>query len=558
MQNGNIRKSSLVVFSLLLVVLFSSVAPGFAQPPKKIAILPFEVLAAKDLAYLKEGVRVMLASRLAAGAGVTVLDRGAVDQALAGNGAVLSPEKIAQLGKKLGADYLITGNLTAMGGVSLDAKVHAVADGGVQNFFATAATEGEVINAVDKLAWDVAAKVFGVAPPAGAAPAVAVAPAPSPYQSVHPDRAFMGVTGVGGSSFVRAGGITGPRGFTKSRNFDMHLQGMEMADVDGDGREEIILADRHEVKILRREEGGRLSQIGVAKSGPRFRIHAVTAADCNENGRAEIYVSAADYARPNSFVLEWNGKEFATVVADAEWYLRAMFLPGEGKVLLGQKAGNSKPVRPGIYRLIQKEGALSEGERYSVPEMMNLFDFSIGDLDGDGGSEMVSIDQHDRLRVWNVGGKLLWKSDEHYGGTTRFIGGSADFENRSTIEDPENDKRIYVPSSIVITDVNLDGINEVVVNKNLSSASRIFEKWKSYPSGEIHALTWNGLGLTELWRTRKIDGYISDYVFRTDAEKKKAELLVGVILGSGAMDIVSEQRSTILAYPVDMVSEPEK
>ncbi|MDH5298934.1 MAG: VCBS repeat-containing protein, partial [Desulfobulbaceae bacterium] len=70
---------------LLLAVLL---ALTFAMPVqaggKKIAILPFEVLAANDLAYLKEGVRVMLASRLAGGAGVAVVDRAAVDQALAG------------------------------------------------------------------------------------------------------------------------------------------------------------------------------------------------------------------------------------------------------------------------------------------------------------------------------------------------------------------------------------------------------------------------------------------------------------------------------------------
>ncbi|MDH3359769.1 MAG: VCBS repeat-containing protein [Desulfobulbaceae bacterium] len=550
MQIGNKRKSSLFILPLLLVVLLSSALAVSAAAPQKVAILPFEVLAAKDMAYLNEGVRVMLGSRLAAGAGVTVIDRGVVNKALGGNGVGLTPEKIMALGKKLGADYLVVGNLTAMGGVSLDAKVHSMADGGVQNFFATAASEGEVIKAVDKLAWDVAAKVFGVAPPASSAPAVSAAKAQSPYQSMHPDRAFLGATG-GGSSLVRAGATTGPGGFTKSRNFKMGLQAMEMADVDGDGQMEVILADFHKVKILRREDG-RLTEIGIVKSSPRYRIHGVTVADINDNGRAEIYISAADSAQPNSFVVEWDGKKFATIVKDARWYLRAVSLPGEGTVVMGQQGGLSSPIRPGIYRLNYNDSNFSKGESFSVPNDVNLFDFSVGDLDGDGGSEVVSINQQNRLRVSSVGGRLIWESDDYYGGTTRYIGGSPDFENTSTIEDPNKAKRIYIPSRIIIADVNMDGINEVVVNKNLASASRVFEKWKSYPTGELHALTWNGLGLAELWHTRKIDGYVPDYVFKAEPEQKKAELLVGVVLGSGAMELISDQRSTVLTYPVQM------
>ena len=556
MQTGKFRKPSFIVLPFILVVLLSSVLPVFAQAPKKVAILPFDVLAAKDFAYLQEGVRVMLASRLAAGAGVTVVDRAAVDQALAGNGKALTPEKIVGLGKKLGADYLVTGNLTAMGGVSLDAKVHTVADGGVQNFFATAAKEGEVINAVDQLAWDVAAKVFGVTPPAGrgsvatSVPA-AQAAAQSPYQTVHPDRGFRSQYGGGSSPFLYAGGMAGPGGFTKSRNFNMDLQAMEMADVDGDGQAEVILAARQEVKILRRE-AGRLTDIGFVKSGPRFKIHGVTTADLNENGRAEIYVSAADHQQPNSFAVEWNGKELAPIVQDARWYLRVVSLPGEGMVLLGQRAGTDNPLRPGIYRLALKEGNLVEGESYAVPTGVNLFDFSVGDIDSDGSSEIVSIDQHDRLRVWNTGGSLQWKSDEHYGGTTRFIGGSPDLGGKTTIENPEDDKRIYIPSRIIIADVNNDSFNEVVINKNLSSASRLFEKMKNYPSGEIHALSWNGIGLTELWRTRKIDGYISDYLFQSASDQLNAELVVGVVLGGMTMDLLAELRSTLLTYQVPM------
>ena len=81
---------------------------------------------------------------------------------------------------------------------------------------------------------------------------------------------------------------------------------------------------------------------------------------------------------------------------------------------------------------------------------------------------------------------------------------------------------------------------------------------KNYPAGEIHALTWNGLGLTEMWRTKKIDGYIVDYLLRPNADKKGAELMVGIILDSSPLDLFSEQTSTMLIYQLDFSKKQEQ
>ena len=107
-------------------------------------------------------------------------------------------------------------------------------------------------------------------------------------------------------------------------------------------------------------------------------------------------------------------------------------------------------------------------------------------------------------------------------------------------------------------DVNGDGQQDVIINKNLSTSSRLFENMKNYPSGEIHALSWNGIALSELWRTKKIDGYIVDYLLRPAADKKSAELLVGLVLGSSSIDLFSDQTSTMLIYQLDFTKKQEQ
>jgi len=293
----------------------------------------------------------------------------------------------------------------------------------------------------------------------------------------------------------------------------------------------------------------------------------VTMADLNNNGRKEIYVSAADAKDPNSLVLEWDGKEFAHVADDLSWYLRVVEIPGQGMVLAGQKSGINTLMTKGIYRVNVSQGQVVKGDEIATGGM-NLFDFSLVDLDGNGGLEVVAISQGDRLMVLTQAGKELWSSDDYFGGTTRFIGGQSFDELNKDLEHGRNEgARLYIPARIVIRDMNNDGLPDVIVNKNLSSASRILSRVRSYPNGEIHALTWNGISLTELWRTRKIDGYIADYQLGTvqtvpaqdgKAQSINAELNVGVVLNSSGFDLLNNANSAVLTFPLRLTGEEGK
>lgn len=534
---------------------------GAAQAGR-IAFLPFKANAPQDMSYLTTGIRDMLASRLASEVGLTVIDKTAVDKALAAAGTPTQTEAFIKLGKSLQADFLVTGSLTAMGSsLSLDAKVFEMAKGAPRNFYATAKNESEIIQSIDSLAWDISEKIFSHKRPATAlvqpqaAGQAGAQPQPQ-YATAHPERAFASRTGTGGGSpFIYPKGITSE--FQKTQNMKLSLQFMETADLDGDGQDEVIFADRESVQIFKRDNT-RLSKVGQIPGKVGYRIHAITVADLNKNGKPEIYVSAADNKQPNSFAFEWLGADKANYLfQDVRWYLRAMPVPGEGVVLAGQRADSDKAVAPGIYRLEQAGGAVKAGSPMEVPDSVNLFEFTIADLDSDGSREIISIDQYDRLRVMRAGGTVLWKSDEFYGGTTRFIGGAGDF-GVGKASNQESATRIYIPSRIIAYDVNGDGQQDIIINKNLSTSSRLFENMKNYPSGEIHALSWNGIALSELWRTRKIDGYIVDYLLRPNADKKGAELLVGLTLNTGSLDMFAEQTSTMLIYQLDFSKKQEQ
>jgi len=535
--------------SLLLLVLATSTA---AATPT-VAVLPLEARSSRDISFLQDAVRDMLATRIGAAPNLSVIERVKVDQVA---GGAPPPSDLPSLAAKLAATHLVTGTITALGdNYSLDVKLYPAQGGAPETFYATAQGEGNLITAVDRLAADLISRGFGLGAAASPAPLPQVVsrPAQPTYTTMHPERIFRSA----GGGLVGTRGIGGRFGFLKSQNLSMDLQSMALGDVNGDSVEELVLADRTMVYIYRREPNGRLVKVGQFGIPEHLKIHAVTLFDLDGAPGLEILVSAADHLTPASFGVKWLEKSSVTFLfKEAPWYIRAMELPGEGVTLLGQKSGTTTALRPGIYRLAYQDGTLRQESELDLPDSVNLFEFVLADLDNDQALEVVAIDQYDRLKVMRRSGAVLWKSDDFYGGTTRFIGGTPPFAGETTIEGTTNEEerypRYYIPSPIFVADVDGDGQNDLVVNKNLSTSSRLFENLKNYPSGEIHALTWDGLGLTELWRTRKIDGYISDFIFRQGGSPKEAELLVGVIIRGGASDILSNKTAAILTFPLDL------
>lgn len=564
------------LFFMLIVAVFTLLPSAGrceneeSKQSPRIAFLPFTAHAAKDLSYLQDGIRDMLASRLSANAGIAVVDKALVDRTLAARPAAadktISPAELPGLGNNLGADYLVTGSLTSLGGgMSIDAKVIQINNpASPHTFYVTAATEDDVIPAINRLAADISEKIFhhpvsvAAAAPVQAAPPAApavVAETPAPlHQTPHPERAFIGTLSGAGSHVMRPGEVNSFQNFTKSQNFDFAVQGMDIGDVDGDGVDDIVLADRSAVLVYHRS-GNRFSQFGAVTLSKTNKIHCISLADLNNNGRDEIYISTHDQTGPNSFAAEWQEHDFSFLINNAPWYIKAVNLPGRGMILAGQRAGHNRPLAPGVFELTgdpaaMGQGKLHKGQRLLLPKEVNVFSFALADIDGDGSSEIVFIDEQDHLNVLRPGGKPMWRSSGLYGGSTRAFGKEPELnlaEKNPNALQPEKYGKVSVPARIIGVDLNGDGLQDVVVNRNQLRWSPVFPNLKSYVSGQVLGLTWNGISLNELWHTKAVDGYLTDYQFKTVDDSNRAELFVSLVLPTG-LTLSSARESTVLMY----------
>ncbi len=558
------KKTQLFLVALMFCLFWSGVT--LAQEAKKsVAILPFKLNAPPDKAYLKEGLRDMLGSRITSETGSAIVPKAKVDAALQGSGGTLLAQNMGPYAKKVGADYLVFGTITALGGgISIDTKVFsagASADQAVQTFLGSATANEQIMGAIDSLSWDIIEKYFNKKRPASLVVATQAAPAkgqPSGFTTAHPDKTFMS---SGGGFSIRGG-----RNFVKTRNFDMTVTGIDLGDIDGDGTEEIVLANRTEVQVFHRD-GTRLNIIDTIDMGNRYIVHNVNCADLNGNGRDEIYISAADPKIPGSRAVEWDGKQFVELFREARWYIKPVNIPSIGEVLVGQSTG-LLPVEPGLYQLSIKDKVLVRQERLPIPSEVNVFNFAYADLDGDGKHEIVAIDESSKLMVIKSGSKI-WKSAERFAGTKRYLGGDPNMmEVTNPLTNDEVDgigekyKETYVPSRILISDVDHDGVDDIILNRNPETLTTIVPRLIQYQSGTMVGLKWNGIGLEELWRTRKIDGYVVDYQVKSQVMKtgpeNEDELFIGLILNTGTLDALVGDKSTVVIYPFQFELQEEK
>ncbi len=483
----------LIVLSVALFLLtFSANGYGGSDDRKKLAIFPFTVNANGNLGFLKQGVLDMLTSRLAGKKRLDILDKGIVLKACAGVTGEMGKAKALQIGETLGVDYVVLGSLTVFGeNISIDAKILDINNSEV---LLTAYDHGKgmdgLMPAVNRFAGEINSRITG--------------------GGVASQESESGESGYGeshGNALVALGedGFESRRRPSLVRRLKAEIRGVDMGDVDGDGKTELILIDKRKVFVYKWKKGPYLFKVieGVWSANYIY----MNAADLDGNGRDEVYVSNATETGTASFVLEWDGSQFKEIVNDQDWLIRITDLPGMGRVILGQKR-NAEGNYSGRVHILKRQGPdFVPAAPLDLPRFGNVFNFIQCDLSGEGARSTVLLGPWEHLEVYGPAGGHLWKSDQFFGGS---LCGMEYFDpnvNRMA----HTGERLFVASPIFAHDVDGDGISEVVVCKNESKTARMLSSFRWFGSGRVHFLAWDEVGLVSRWMSPKLSGPVVGY-----------------------------------------------
>jgi TolB-like protein len=474
----------------------------------------------ENLDYLREGIHDILTSRITVEEKVVVIERSVVERALYEEKPMrLDETAAAKIGMRVEADYVVLGSITKVGEyISLDARLISITEEKPPvTVFTQQKGIDDVMVKIGDFAQDIGYKILGRRAMAG-----------RPGQSRRPSR--------GGIERLDRGSVD----YKKSQSFGFKIKGLDVGDVDGDKRNEVVIMDKHDLYIFR-YDGDKLTLFRKIEQGDEHNFLTLDVADINRNGHAEIIVTSVVEDDVRSFILEYEEGKFKKITEKSNWFLRAFLHPIEGSILLGQRRGSEGlPVDP-VYRMVWKKKSFEKGPKMPFPKGTDIFGVAMADIRGEGKPEFITLDRFDRLNVLSENGKVKWMSREHFGETDTFYD-----TKRKKRDDYRDDSpwRVYIPGRVLVKDLYGDGIPQIIVNKN-ELVSRLFEKARSFESGEIHCLIWDESDLVADWKTRTLRDYIADFQVKDADNDGNEELVVAVVgkeqAGEGIGGLLSQK-----------------
>ena len=532
---------ALWAFTLLFLLMQ---APAMAA---SYVVAPFKVSGPQGYSYLGQAVPSMLTSRL--------FQQGKFEPAARQDAALKekapsSKDAAASMAKKYAADYIVWGSITVMGDqASLD--VSALSPNGKVWKKASTSPVNALIGGLQNMADSVNIEVFG---------RTDVAPASAAGGPASPNSAFMmnethgnvSTSGTYLNSSLRYQGEESAASQIRSQMLKYECFGSEIADIDGDGKNEVLMLAKRKLYAYTWNGEKRLTQIAEYDL-PAVMTPVLVRFFREADGKRYIILTGSDENERTAIseVLTFSNGKFHTVVKFIERYLNVVKMPPHFKpILVGQDPDRSKTVGGKVYEMQIVDGRLvRRGNIANLPKNATVFNFAwIPAANGKGDDHVVTVTEMENLATFNSKGQPLAVTQDVYCAGTTYILGDRGIGSLSAHKDDEI--MSYVPMRMVVVDLDRDGRYEVLAVKPITTAGKIFSNYRTYPQGEVHALIWDGMALDLLWKTRRIKGTVCDVTVADADNDGRPDLVVTVNSFAGVMS-GTKTRCALFIYPLD-------
>lgn len=553
------------IYILFLTTLFFTTDSLCAKDKYVVTIFPFSINSAENIDYMKNGIEEMLTSRIAASDKMIVTKADLITQQMKKSKIKkLTSDNVLMIGKKLNSDYIVWGSITKIGNsISLDGKLINMEKGKPDIGVASQSQSiDDVIPKINEFSENIVNHILGKTPPSAApatvAPPVALSRESQIISNMRSGKKGGGtLTSVINTEFINAANPINRKGFWMSQRIPTEFKGMDIGDVNNDGINEIVTIDKSNVFIYQKTEND-LKLLEKIKGKSYDSYLTVDIADINRNDVKEIIVTSLNDNLLDSFVLEFKNGKYEIIASDIRLFLRAIDTPSGMPLLLGQEFGFGKPFDMPIYEIIWKNGTYVNDQKMKIPIGLSIYGLNIDNLGtGGAGEKILALDESDYLYIVDKTNKslaslsshgftseeLIWRSDDVYGGSNNYI---ANIDKNNP--DEPRAKSAYVNLRILTADTNNNGKKEIIIVKNISPVGRLFKDYRLFTASEIYNLEWDGLGMVENWRTKKINGYVADYSLKDVDNDGQPEIVLALVQSVG---VALRDRSVIVIYEFD-------
>ncbi|ADU63930.1 MAG: VCBS repeat-containing protein [Pseudodesulfovibrio sp.] len=554
------RRFAAPIIAALAVLLMA--APALAQGAKKFAVIPFSYNGPQKYAYFPKALQSSLGSSLEWAGHVTPTSDAAID----GIAAPRNKADAINALRSTGLDYLVSGDIAIL---DTTATLHMMAVGTDGSFWENKGQMGinEITTWLDAQSRSIMGDVFkrpgfsagevtakatdikdGVASP--------TEPANTQFLMANDDQYKADTL----NPQFRYEGGSETEGRWRSQTLRFFSTSMVVADGTGDGQNEVFILHKTGISAYSYDDG-KLKHLDTLEMNPNTQYLRLEAVDLDRDGANELVVGTyqsqyrsalkAPEGWPKSHVLSFKSGKFQFLVKDYGKFLGVLRMPPTyTPIMVSQDQGVRHLFSTKIYEAYLKGGSIELGQSIPSPEFGSIY--SMVYLPDEFGFKYVVLDDFHRLKVYGQTMERLSSTDDD---TYNSSGIGIETSDRPLGMGPgavdSKTTTFNVPFRMLATSLTQKGKYELLVNKDLSIAAQVFERFNYYTQGEVHALTWDGVGMALSWKTRRIKGQVSDIAVADLNNDGKMELCVLLNTFPGGMGFTNRQ-TVVLAYDLNI------
>jgi hypothetical protein len=306
-------------------------------------------------------------------------------------------------------------------------------------------------------------------------------------------------------------------GFRLEPEFDRSMRALAAADLDGDGRDELLLA-RPDRLMVYRLDGRLLHPLGERALNPKDAVVLIEAADLTGDGRAEVILNLAQKGRLHAVVLQWTDRQLVPLWEAPDLVLRVLSLDGKTVHLFGQEAPKKGRASAPIRQYTWDGRAFGPARTLDAPPALPLLGSSVAE------NRFLTLTAGGLLEVRSSTGELV----STYPDSGRLSASKNGVSRRILVEPGGEGER---PAVIL-------GLEEIAGNRMLRwlTGTRV---------SSLAALKWNGTRFEQVWSTPPAEGSLADYAI-LDLERGGGSYLLLLVVKEGRLGFGG--RSEIQAF----------
>jgi len=296
--------------------------------------------------------------------------------------------------------------------------------------------------------------------------------------------------------------------------FDGSMIAMAVADLEGDGNSELLLAGADRL-VAFRIDGSHLRPLAEYSLSGKGTVATLEAMDVTGDGGAEVIMTLSYKGRFHALVLQWADGKLRPILEIPDLVLRPLLSDGKTPQLFGQSVVPGDQTAKPIHQYTWDGRNFHPGPALDVPAGLLLLELMMADLAGDGAVRLVTFKEGTTLEVRSQTGDRM--------GTYKVSGEEVAPQNRSG-------------HRILFEKERVGERPQIMLGREQEAGVWTRRYWTGSTAVSLTVLRWDGARFHEVQEMPISDGALVDYAV-ADLGEGLGRRLLALVVKSGRLGL---------------------